>query len=65
MGLNIIQRFSSTELLRTGIVRLSIYVATSYTALVCSDQIGFGSDNFGSDQNGTENFGSDRIRLLN
>ena len=40
-------------------MHLSIYVATSYTVVLCSDQIGFGSDNFESDRNGTENFGSD------
>ena len=42
MGLNIIQRFNSTELLRTGIVRLSIYAATSYATLLCSYHIRFG-----------------------
>ena len=62
MGLNIKYRFSSTELLRTGIVHLSLYVTTSYTALLCTDHIKFGLDNFGLDWTGTENFGSDQIR---
>ena len=63
MGLNIIQTFSGTDLLRIGMLHLSIYVETLYTALLRLDQIGFGSDKFGSERTRTESLGSDRIRI--